>query len=98
MSRSTLATPPSWWRRSTWPRISSVAERIGWFSPMVTPKGRSITRTRCSMASASGPSTATTAATGRAKRSETWSGEVIATVFGSTSAKTITRTDITTVA
>ena len=50
------------------------------------------------MASASGPSTATTQETGRARRSETWSGEVIASVFGSTSAKTMTRSDITTVA
>ena len=51
-----------------------------------------------SMASASGPSTATAQEIGRARRTETASGEVIARVFGSTSAKMITRRDITMVA
>ena len=98
MSRSARATAPSLCRRSTWPRISSVAERIAWFSPIVTPKGRSITRTSFSIASVSGPNSATMTDIGRAKASATLSGAVMATVFGRTSAKMMTRTDITTVA
>ncbi len=65
---------------------------------MVTPKGFSISRTSCSMAIASGPITATAKATGRAVTRAVWSGLEIASVFGSTSAKTMTSTDMPTVA
>ena len=65
---------------------------------MRMPKGRSIQRTSRSVASVTGPNSATVQATGRAMNSETRSGVLMATVFGSTSAKTITSTDMTTVA
>ena len=65
---------------------------------MRMPKGRSISLTRRSMARAIGPRIATMIVTGRDRNSETLSGEVIASVFGRTSAKTMTRTDIVTVA
>ena len=67
-------------------------------SPMRTPKGRSITRTMASTATAAGRTGSTDQATGRAMSSDTRSGALIARVFGITSAKTITRSDITIVA
>ena len=51
-----------------------------------------------SMAMASGPRSATAHDMGRERKSDAVSGEEIARVFGSTSAKTITRTDMMTVA
>ncbi len=65
---------------------------------MVTPKGFSIRRTTCSMASAGGPMSATAKATGRAMSRAILSGLEMASVFGSTSAKTMTSTDMPTVA
>ena len=55
-------------------------------------------RTSFSTASVSGPNSATVQATGLAMRSDMRSGDVIAMVFGITSAKMMTRSDITTVA
>lgn len=97
MSRSAFATP-SRCISATCPRSSSAAVRIDWCSPMVTPNGFSISRTRCSMAMASGPISATAKATGRAVSSAALSGLEMARVFGSTSANTMTSTDMPTVA
>ena len=62
------------------------------------PSGRSIARTSRSIATAIGPSSPTAKATGRAVISAKRSGLLIASVFGSTSAKTMTSTDIVAVA
>ena len=95
MSRSTFATPPSLCSRSTWPRISSEAERIGVFSPMRMPKGRSMSCTMRSMAMRQRPKQRHGPGHGpRRGRARPVSGEEMASVFGSTSAKTITRTDM----
>ena len=57
-----------------------------------------MTRTSFSTASVSGPNSATAQAPACAMRSDMRSGDVIAIVFGITSAKTMTRSDIAIVA
>ena len=98
MSRSARATAPSLCRRSTWPRISSVAESTDWCASRWMPNGRSMMRTSFSAASVTGPNSDTAQCTGFAIKSDMRSGELIATVFGISSAKTMTRSDIAIVA
>ena len=70
----------------------------GWFAPIGFPARRKSARTTISITVSSGPSTATISRIGRATASATRSGALIATVFGSTSAKITTSPVIAAVA
>ena len=92
MSRSERSTLPSLCRRSTALRSSSAPERMETRSSVLEPNSRSTPRTSTSMARSTGPKIATSGASTRANRSDTWSALLIATVLGNTSAKTSSST------
>ena len=99
MSRSALATPPSLCSRSTWPRISSVGREHRLMRVEMDAEGRSMSRTSFSIAMRHRPEQRHRPMTPAARsRATCGPGSVIAMVFGSTSAKTMTRSDIAIVA
>ncbi|MND68805.1 hypothetical protein D3C80_602640 [compost metagenome] len=86
-SRSSLISDLSRCSTSTAPRNSSCAESIERPAAKLMPKSRRITRTIQFTRPETGPSTVTTAETGRATLSENRSGLEMAHDLGSTSAK-----------